>query len=144
MKSYVPKRKTKAVALAAMLLLGGATLFQSCDKEELTGQPSWLGNSIYDRLEEDGNYKYTLRLINDLGQKDVLSQTGSKTLFVADDNIYDNFFKSNTWGVRKYEDLSSAQKKLLFNSAMVNNAYLVELLITGSGNPPLEAQCMRR
>ena len=144
MKSYVPKRKTKAVALAAMLLLGGATLFQSCDKEELTGQPSWLGNSIYDRLEEDGNYKYTLRLINDLGQKDVLSQTGSKTLFVADDNIYDNFFKSNTWGVRKYEDLSSAQKKLLFNSAMVNNAYLVELLSNVSGNPPLEGQCMRR
>ena len=144
MKSYVPKRKTQAVALAAMLLLGGATLFQSCDKEELTGQPSWLGNSIYDRLEEDGNYKYTLRLINDLGQKDVLSQTGSKTLFVADDNIYDNFFKSNTWGVRKYEDLSSAQKKLLFNSAMVNNAYLVELLSNVSGNPPLEGQCMRR
>lgn len=74
----------------------------------------------------------------------MLSQTGSKTLFVAEDKVYEDFFKSNTWGVRKYEDLTSAQKKLLFNSAMVNNAYLVELLSNVSGNPPSEGQCMRR
>ena len=144
MKSYVSKKRTGAVALSAMLLLTGAGLLQSCDKDELVGQPSWLGNSIYEQLQADGNYKYTLRLIDDLDQTAVLSQTGSKTLFVADDAVYDDFFKSNSWGVRKYEDLTSAQKKLLFNSAMVNNAYLVELLSNVSGNPPLEGQCMRR
>ncbi|MCR5132099.1 MAG: fasciclin domain-containing protein [Prevotella sp.] len=144
MKSYVPKSKVGAAALSAMLLLTGAGLFQSCDKDELVGQPSWLGNSIYERLQEDGDYGYTLRLIDDLNQTAVLSQTGSKTLFVADDAVYDEFFKSNSWGVRKYEDLSNAQKKLLFNSAMVNNAYLVELLSNVSGNPPMEGQCMRR
>ena len=144
MKSYVSKKRTGAVVLSAMLLLSGAGLLQSCDKDELVGQPSWLGNSIYEQLQADGNYKYTLRLIDDLDQKAVLSQTGSKTLFVADDAVYDDFFKSNDWGVRKYEDLTSAQKKLLFNSAMVNNAYLVELLSNVSGNPPLEGQCMRR
>ena len=144
MKSYVSKKRTGALALSAMLLLTGAGLLQSCDKDELVGQPSWLGNSIYEQLQADGNYKYTLRLIDDLDQTAVLSQTGSKTLFVADDAVYDDFFKSNSWGVRKYEDLTSAQKKLLFNSAMVNNAYLVELLSNVSGNPPLEGQCMRR
>ena len=144
MKSYVPKRKAGAAALSAMLLLTGAGLLQSCDKDELVGQPSWLGNSIYERLQEDGNYSYTLRLIDDLDQTKVLSQTGSKTLFVADDAVYEEFFKSNSWGVRKYEDLTTAQKKLLFNSAMVNNAYLVELLSNVSGNPPMEGQCMRR
>ena len=144
MKSYVPKRKAGAAALSAMLLLTGAGLLQSCDKDELVGQPSWLGNSIYERLQEDGNYSYTLRLIDDLDQTKVLSQTGSKTLFVADDAVYEEFFKSNSWGVRKYEDLTAAQKKLLFNSAMVNNAYLVELLSNVSGNPPMEGQCMRR
>ena len=144
MKSYGSKKRTGAVALSAMLLLTGAGLLQSCDKDELVGQPSWLGNSIYEQLQADGNYKYTLRLIDDLDQTAVLSQTGSKTLFVADDAVYDDFFKSNSWGVRKYEDLTSAQKKLLFNSAMVNNAYLVELLSNVSGNPPLEGQCMRR
>lgn len=144
MKSYVPKKRTGAAALATLLLLSGAGLLQSCEKDELVGQPSWLGNSIYERLQEDGNYNYTLRLIDDLDQTSVLSQTGSKTLFVAEDKVYEDFFKSNTWGVRKYEDLTSAQKKLLFNSAMVNNAYLVELLSNVSGNPPSEGQCMRR
>lgn len=144
MKSYVPKKRTGAAALATMLLLSGAGLLQSCEKDELVGQPSWLGNSIYERLQEEGNYNYTLRLIDDLDQTSVLSQTGSKTLFVAEDKVYEDFFKSNTWGVRKYEDLTSAQKKLLFNSAMVNNAYLVELLSNVSGNPPSEGQCMRR
>ena len=125
-------------------LLALSALTTSCDKDELMDDPSWLGNSIYERLQDDGHFGYTLRLIDDLGQKEVLSQTGSKTLFAADDAIYDNFFASNPWGVHRYEDLSAAQKKLLLNSAMVNNAYLVELLSNVSGNPPLRGQCMRR
>jgi len=129
---------------SALLLLSGGGLLQSCETDELTGQPSWLGNSIYERLQDEGNYTYTLRLIDDLAQTTVLSQTGSKTLFAADDEAYNEFFKSNSWGVHKYEDLSTAQKKLLLNSAMVNNAYLVELLSNVSGDPPLEGQCMRR
>lgn len=143
MRSNVLKR-TAMAALGAILLFGGGGLFMSCDKDELMDEPTWLGNSIYDRLAEEGNYKYTLRLIDDLGQVEVLSKTGSKTLFVAEDVIYDAFFKSNTWGVSKYEDLTDAQKKLMFNSAMVNNAYLVELLSNVSGNPPMQGQCMRR
>lgn len=145
MKRNKPMGKASGTAVwSVMLLLIVAGLLWSCDKDELTGQPSWLGNSIYERLQEDGNYAYTLRLIDDLDQTSVLSQTGSKTLFVAEDAVYEEFFKSNSWGVRKYEDLSTAQKKLLFNSAMVNNAYLVELLSNVSGNPPEEGQCMRR
>lgn len=122
-----------------------AALMASCgEKEELYEEPSWLGNSIYERLQEDGNYNYTLRLIDDLGQKAVLSKTGSKTLFVAADGVYDAFFADNTWGVKGYDDLSEAQKKLLLNSAMVNNAYLVEMLSSVSGTTPLTGQCMRR
>ncbi len=131
-------------AMAAGVLLSGAAVMQSCEKDILTGQPERLGNSIYERLQVKGNYGYTLRLIDDLGQTDVLSQTGSKTLFVADDDAYRTFFGSNSWGVSKYEDLSLAQKKMLFNSAMINNAFLVELLSSVSGTPPLEGECMRR
>ena len=122
----------------------GVAITSCSEKDELMDQPSWLGNSIYERLQEEGNYKYTLRLIDDLGQKEVLSKTGSKTLFVASDKTYDQFFQQNTWGVSRYDDLTAAQKKLLFNSAMVNNAYLVELLSNVSGNPPQQGQCMRR
>ena len=122
----------------------GVALTSCSDKDELMDQPSWLGNSIYERLQEEGSYQYTLRLIDDLGQKEVLSKTGSKTLFVATDDTYNQFFRQNTWGVGSYDQLTTAQKKLLFNSAMVNNAYLVELLSNVSGNPPRQGQCMRR
>ena len=131
--------------LGATFFILHSSFFISCgEKDELYEEPEWLGNSIYERLQEDGNYNYTLRLIDDLGQRDVLSKTGSKTLFVASDSVYNNFFRNNDWGVRSYNELSDAKKKLLLNSAMVNNAYLVEMLSSVSGPTPLTGQCMRR
>ena len=139
-------RQGRRVAIAACGLLMGAWVLQSCKDDDLllTGQPSWLGNSIYERLQDDGNYTTMLRLIDDLGQHEVLSHTGSKTLFVANDSAYNEWYKNNAWGVRSYDQLSLAQKKLLLNNSMVNNAYLVELLSNVSGNPPKEGMCMRR
>ena len=130
----------------AACLVGGAMMLPSCQDELLTGQPSWLGNSIYERLAEEGNYETTLKLIEDLDLYSVLSKTGSKTLFVATDEAYEEWYRTNEWGVRCYEDLTQAQKKLLFNSAMVNNAYLVELLSNVSGPDFGEraGKCMRR
>ena len=130
----------------AACLVGGAMMLPSCEDDVLTGQPSWLGNSIYERLAEEGNYQTTLNLINDLGLYNVLSQTGSKTLFVADDDAWNEWYRTNLWGVRSYEEMTLAQKKTLFNSAMVNNAYLVELLSNVSGPDFGErlGKCMRR
>ena len=132
--------------IAACGLLIGTSALQGCKDDALTGQPSWLGNSIYERLEEDGNYKTMLKLIDDLGQHEVLSHTGSKTLFAADDEAFDNWFKDpkNPWGVNGYDKLSLSQKKLLLNNSMINNAYLIELLSNQPGNPPVEGMCMRR
>ena len=145
MRNDYPRiRRVGAKAFLGLALLSGTWMIQSCEQDVLEGQPEWLGNSIYARLEEYGNYQTTLRLINDLGQKDVLNETGSKTLFVADDAAYEEFFRNNPWGVRSYDQLTTAHKKLLLNSAMVNNAYLIELLSNVSGNPPAEGQCMRR
>lgn len=130
--------------LAACLIVGAALSMQSCKDDLLTGQPSWLGESIYQQLQEDGNYTITLRLIDDLGLHDVMSETGSKTLFVADDATFQTWFASNTWGVKSYDGLSTAQKKLLLNNAMINNAYLIELLSNVSADPPETGLCMRR
>ena len=117
--------KVKTFAAAALLAAFG---MQSCQDENLVGQPTWLNNSIYGWLQEQGNYEYTLRLINDLNMASVLNQTGSKTLFAADDAAFEAFFKDNGWNVKNYGQLSLAQKKMLLNSSMVNNAYLIELL----------------
>lgn len=148
--AHWPKLNPHKFILGCGALLAAMAL-QSCDKDILTGQPSWLGNSIYERLEEgievDGehkNFTVVLRLIDDLGQKEVLSKTGSRTLFVASDDAYAEWFKNNDWGVTSYDQLSLSQKKLLLNNSMITNAYLLELMSNVSGNPPMEGLCMRR
>ena len=143
-------RQGRRVALVTCGLLMSVWALQSCKDDDilLTGQPSWLGNSIYERLEEDGNYTVVLKLIDELGQKEVLSHTGSKTLFAADDAAYAEWFKNNSWGVHSYGQLSAAQKRLLLNNSMVNNAYLIELMSNakseGDAGAPEEGRTMRR
>lgn len=142
-------RRTSLHAIAACGLLLGAGMMQSCEKEILTGQPEWLGNSIYERLQEgitvnDGSKKTfntTLSLIDDLGYKETLSKTGSKTVFATPDDAYAKWFAQQ--GLT-YAQLTTAQKKRLFNNSMINNAYLIELMSNVSGNPPEEGLCMRR
>ena len=104
--------------------------------------PAWLGSSIYDYLKNNGNYTNVVRIIDDLGYADVLARTGSKTLFVADDDAYARFFSSRKWGVGSYEELSEAQKKQLLYGAMINNASQVAYLSSSTG--PTEGDCMRR
>ena len=141
----IARQERTVTAVAACCLLMGAWTVQSCkDEYTLTGQPSWLGNSIYERLHEDGNYTTMLRLADDLGQTEVLSHTGSKTLFAANDSAFNAWFANNKWGVKDYSQLSTAKKKMLLNNSMINNAYLIELLSNVSGTPPLEGMCMRR
>ena len=149
MKQKQISKQRHQLALAALGLLVGTSVLQGCkDDNVLTGQPSWLGNSIYERLEEDGQYTTMLRLIDDLGQHEVLSHTGSKTLFAANDSAFQAWFAKNNWGVSSYDRLSLSQKKLLLNNAMVNNAYLIELLSNGrpqgEDNHPEEGRTMRR
>ena len=133
---------------ACALMMAGTMLTTSCKDDVLTGQPEWLGNSIYERLQEEGNYTTVMRLIDDLGQHEVLAHTGSKTLFAADDSAYNVWFRNNSWGVKSYDDLSLAQKKLLLKNAMINNAYLIELMSNetakSANSTPLEGRSMRR
>ncbi len=142
------KPAQRLTAAACTLMMAGTMLTTSCKDDVLTGQPEWLGNSIYERLQDEGNYTTVMRLIDDLGQHDVLAHTGSKTLFAADDSAYNVWFRNNNWGVKSYEQLSLAQKKLLLKNAMINNAYLIELMSNekakSDNSTPLEGRAMRR
>ena len=121
-------RFSKAIAAAMCMLVMGGLAYSCSDDYDLPDKtPSWLGSSIYDYLKSQGNYTNTIRLIDDLNYAEVLSQTGSKTLFVADDDAFARFYANNTWGVKKYEDLTSSQKKLLLYSSMLDNANLLEM-----------------
>lgn len=145
-------KKTALQLLAACSIFAGAGMMQSCEKDILLGQPEWLGNSIYERLQEgivteDGqkhSFNITLQLINDLGYTETLSKTGSKTIFAVPDDIYDQWFQSNAWKVKSYNELSPSQKKVLFNNAMIDNAYLVDLMTNVTADPPVVGMAMRR
>ena len=80
-----------------------AGMLQSCDNDVLTGQPEWLGESIYAELQHQGNYTTLLRLIDDLGLKEQMKETGSLTVFAADDATFDKWFETNSWGVLAYD-----------------------------------------
>lgn len=134
--------------LCRQLLVGGALFvaafgMNSCsDTYDLdSDQPSNL-NSIYGYMQDQGNFKTCLRLIDDLGEAEVLSKTGSKTMFIANDDAFEEFFKSNSWGIKSYEKLSVAQKKLLLYSAMIDNPYSTSMLSTAEG--PVKGEVCRR
>ena len=147
MKRTTILKQGRQMAIAACSLMIGASALHSCKDDDhvaLTGQPDWLGNSIYEQLQESGNYTNMLRLIDDLGQTDVLKQTGSKTIFPADDEAFNQWYSSNQWGIRSYDQLSPARKKLMLKNAMIDNAYLINLMSNVNGNPPQEGKAMRR
>lgn len=139
-------RKVYILYFAFIMLLSGACR----DDYYEVNKPSWLGESIYEQLQQGYKdstgvvytFKNFVKLIDELEYTEVLRKTGSKTLFVADDKAFERFFASNPWRVTSYEQLTTAQKKLILNSAMINNAYLVELMSNTVG--PVEGQALRR
>jgi uncharacterized surface protein with fasciclin (FAS1) repeats len=149
-------KKIIGYLFGAFLLLPAVLSFQSC-KDILPGaesngenNPAWLASSIYDYLKEDGNFNYYVKIIDQAVQDDgtsyaeVLKKTGSKTLFVAQDDAFDAFFADNVYGIRKFEDLSPAMCRAILFSGMLNDTYLIEMLSNIPGDPPIMGQAMRR
>lgn len=154
---------SKHVAFAACMLALGANFSACTDDYVLDEQkPTWLNSSIYETLESNGGYTKFLTLIADPDVNsgdsegsslvEILSRTGSKTVFVADDKAWDSFFagnaklpKSNPWhGAQSYDKLTKSQKKLLLHTTMLNNAIVMENLASSSGSTPVRGQYMRR
>ena len=136
------KKFAQKTCVMALRLLAASGL-ASCEGYDLAERdPEWLGSSIYDYLSGEGRYTNMVRLIDDLNYKEVLSRTGSKTLFVADDEAFQRFYQKNSWGVGSYAELTDAQKKMLLYGAMISNSCQVAYLSSSEG--PTEGDCMRR
>ncbi len=141
LRSFFWKRGWHQVLAVGVLLVGGA--LASCSEYDLDERtPEGWDQSIYGWLNKQGNYTTMVRLIDELGYQEVLDRTGSKTLFVADDEAFDRFFKNNSWGVSGYDRLSVSQKRMLLFGAMIDNSYQVQALSSTEG--PVEGDCMRR
>lgn len=147
----------------AVMLVG----LSGCTDDLLLGTPEWLGTSIYEELESRGEYTTTLALINSSpvasdNYRQILSLTGSKTLFVADDAAWQRFFEknktlpeANPWHtITSVESFNAAGNELkvrrLFKGMMLNNAYVLDLLGNLSTDPSAVNNdaatdaCMRR
>ncbi len=138
---FIVMARRAYIGCCLAIVCGG---FMACtddyDLDDPDNYPSWLGGSIYDAMKHpenlqnekgnvlQGTFNNYLRLIDDLGYAETLSKTGSKTVFPANDEAFSRFYANNSWGVRKYEDLSDAMKKQLLYSSMLDNALLVEML----------------
>lgn len=129
----------KKLILCASLVAAG--MMTSCEKELLVPEetkPAWLGASIYEELRNGshltGTFNNYLRLVDDLGYAEVLSRTGSKTIFPANDEAFERFFKNcpykkaNGEPVTGYADLTEGMKKQLLYSSMLDNAMLAGML----------------
>ncbi len=145
---YNLKRKQLCRHLLAggVVCLAGLAAFSCSDTYDLESeQPSGL-NTIYGYMSDKGNFRTFLQLIDDLeateSTKTTLSRTGSKTLFIANDDAFAKFFQQNGWGVSSYSELSMAQKKMLLHAAMVDNPYSASMLSTGDG--PVRGEVCRR
>ena len=130
---FKPVAHFKAAMAGALLL--PCLCMSSCQDDYIYDDkaPDNLGASIYDYLSESGEFRYFVRLIDDLEYREVLSRTGSKTLFPANDEAFERFFRDNAFGVSRYEDLTVAQKRKIMNTSMVNMAYLAEMLSNVAG-----------
>ena len=160
------KSLTKRSGMFGLILTILATVFgiSSCrpDFDLDKRMPEWLGTSIYETLKEGFKNDSTkevytfntfVKLIEDLDQVKVLGKTGSKTLFVADDEAFKRFFQNcpftdaNGNKVTEYSQLTKAQKTMILNGSMLNNVYQVAMLSSspgGNNNPPKIGNCMRR
>ncbi len=147
-----------------LCLLTACGLAYSCTDEYTLDdeKPSDLSTSIYQGLVDKGVYSTYLKLLSDpavnTGSRslvDVLNRTGSKTVFVANNAAYQEFFdknkslpETNPWHyATSYAALSPSQKKLLVHCSMLNNAMTLENLASseaGSTGRPVRGEYLRR
>lgn len=144
------KHKTKNLnaCLCAALCL---SLLGSCKDDYMYDDkaPDWLGNNIYEYLEQSGRYSTYLALVKDLGYEETLRRTGSKTMFPATDEAFAEYFREkgmNGSGPEFVHGLSTSEKRYLFNTTMLNMAYLSNMLanITSGEDGLGEGTAVRR
>lgn len=147
------KKLCRHLLVGGALFAAGLGMYSCSDTYDLDSKQPTDANgnslqSIYGYLEsQEGNFSTFMQLIKDLKQDEILSKTGSKTLFVADNNAFAEFFKSNKWGVTSYSQLSESQKKLLLYSAMIDNPYTTSMLSNAAGvgtGAPTRGEACRR
>ena len=135
----------RGMMAAAWIAVVAGTCLSCQDTYDLDEKlPPNFGSNLMTYLENN-NFKNYSQLVKDLGYEEALSGVSLKTLFAADDEAFERFYQTNRWGVRQYSDLTTAQKKMLLYSSMLDNSLQIMTLSSTTGNSGVtEGNCMRR
>ena len=80
----------KNIFLAIILV----SIFHSCEiKKEAFENPEWLGGSIFETLEKNGNYTNLIELAEKAEYRDII-ESDVYTFFAADDDAFEEYFAS--------------------------------------------------
>lgn len=138
--------RTKGLMFGTLLVTAG--WLSSCQPpEEYTLDeklPHDFGSNIMTYLEEN-NFENYCKLAKDLNYYDALAGISLKTVFAANDEAFERFYANNKWGVKSYDDLTFAQKKLLLYGSMLDNSLQIMTLASTTGSEgPMPGNAMRR
>lgn len=113
MKRFKQTKKTIGILLFSSLALS------SCqDTNEYYEAPGWIGGSIYENLEADGNYSIFLKGVDLCGYKPILNGKAILTVMAPDDNAMSEYLTKN-YGVTDITQLSQSEMKKLIGFHML-------------------------
>lgn len=96
-----------------LVFLTLAFFLVNCEDEHFNRyeDPPWLGGSIIETLESEGNYNILLELMRKAGYEEAITK-GLFTVFAATDSSYQAYFDSK--GIASVDDVTDAQAFQLF------------------------------
>jgi len=136
------KANRLAVAVALVSMAGFGSSCQDYDLDEKL-PPDFKSNTM--SYLESKDFHYYCQLVKELGYDDELAGVALKTVFVANDEGFERFFANNKWGAKSYEELTTAQKRMLLYGSMLDNSLQTMNISSTSGSDgPVEGGAMRR
>jgi uncharacterized surface protein with fasciclin (FAS1) repeats len=104
------------IILSIFLLMSCEDIFK--DKhQEVYENPPWLGGTIHETLEKNGNFTNLLKLIERAGYDEAIEK-GLFTIFAADDEAFQEYFEKE--GISSIDDLSDYDALQLFTLNVMN------------------------
>lgn len=113
---------------AACLLLSVLSLSSCSDMDEYFETPGWIAGSIYEKLQEDGNYSQFLKGAEMSGYVPILNGKAILTVMAPDDASMGKYLQER-YGVQSIEQLPSDEVKKLIGFHILYYSYDKEKLV---------------
>ncbi len=114
-------RLFKRALIGAVLLNLALSGCRKAEFDNYYGRPDWLASPIYTKLQESGNFKLFLSLVDKAKYKETLDRAGYWTLFAPNDEAIQKFLSENNYS--SINDVSEEVASKIVRYALVYNAF---------------------